>query len=437
MKSNLEQNVKDAFEQYELPYNEAAWKALNEKLDKIHGGTQNKPSSGNRFKWIAGAAIVVIVSSVLIYSLIQNDNNSPQINSTSTAAQTEQNSDNKNESASAITTSKEGKDEHSSDTAQHPENIAILQTVKQPKENKADKNKTTRDSEVSPTAKHTTDKSSAHPNDDNGNSFSPFPINIESSGHRSSIVFPELGAVCEGAVLSIPNRNPFTISIVSPSGKETDILSNHSTHYRAAEAGAYIVRSKKSPELTTAAFTVKEKPKLDFSIDEELQYKDGIPYIPVETYSDGTNFEWSFEGNAVKQYGEKAIAHFYKKGTHEITLKSKNAEGCESTISKTVTIEKDYNLLAPSGFMPLSEDSRKSRFIPFALTLRDTEFKLFIIEPRTGTVIFETNSIEGWDGIDRNTGRLVEENKSFIWKVILATPEPEEQKEYTGIVLRL
>ena len=42
-----------------------------------------------------------------------------------------------------------------------------------------------------------------------------------------------------------------------------------------------------------------------------------------------------------------------------------------------------------------------------------------------------------WDGIDRNTGKLVDENKSFVWKVILENPEINEKPEYIGTVVRL
>jgi hypothetical protein len=101
-------------------------------------------------------------------------------------------------------------------------------------------------------------------------------------------------------------------------------------------------------------------------------------------------------------------------------------------------VEEDYNLLAVNAFTPTSWDSRNTHFIPFALTQRNTPFKMIIIDPADGAILFETASAElPWDGTDRNTGKMVEQNKSFVWKVILERPESNEKPEYIGTVVRL
>jgi hypothetical protein len=52
--------------------------------------------------------------------------------------------------------------------------------------------------------------------------------------------------------------------------------------------------------------------------------------------------------------------------------------------------------------------------------------------------LFETSTADQpWDGIDRNTGKMVDENKSYVWKVILDQPESNEKPEYLGTVVRL
>ena len=72
------------------------------------------------------------------------------------------------------------------------------------------------------------------------------------------------------------------------------------------------------------------------------------------------------------------------------------------------------------------------------LPRRDTPFKMIIIDPSDGAILFETSSADmPWDGIDRNTGKMVDENKSFVWKVILENPESNEKPEYIGTVVRL
>ena len=76
--------------------------------------------------------------------------------------------------------------------------------------------------------------------------------------------------------------------------------------------------------------------------------------------------------------------------------------------------------------------------MPYALTKRDAAFKMIIIDPSNGAVIFETmNADQPWTGINKNTGELVEDKKSYVWKVVLQNPEKGESPEYMGTVIRL
>ena len=72
------------------------------------------------------------------------------------------------------------------------------------------------------------------------------------------------------------------------------------------------------------------------------------------------------------------------------------------------------------------------------MTQRDTPFHMIVIDPADGAILFETSTADQpWDGIDRNTGKMVDENKSYVWKVILEQPESNEKPEYLGTVVRL
>ena len=63
---------------------------------------------------------------------------------------------------------------------------------------------------------------------------------------------------------------------------------------------------------------------------------------------------------------------------------------------------------------------------------------MIVIDPADGAILFETSTADQpWDGIDRNTGKMVDENKSYVWKVILDQPESNEKPEYLGTVVRL
>jgi hypothetical protein len=91
-----------------------------------------------------------------------------------------------------------------------------------------------------------------------------------------------------------------------------------------------------------------------------------------------------------------------------------------------------------NAFTPNSLDERNTSFMPYALTKRDAAFKMIIIDPSNGAVIFETMNVnQPWTGINKNTGEVVEGNKSYVWKVVLQNPENGESPEYMGTVVRL
>lgn len=424
MKNNLEQNFKDAFDEYELPYNQSAWNALNDKLDQL----QSKPpksTPNTNWKWISGVSLLVISASAVIYA-VTNSSNDHTIHQT--AALTES-TDGKQQQADQIHSVSENQSPSLHTNSSETEHIVINDKV----------TLSGRTNKVNESVQgNSTPQKNEQENPSASGSNNPiisFPISTELPTKAEQLYFPEINDACEGSVLPIVNKNNVPIFIVSPNGQETEIKASSSVYFTAKEAGTYFVTSGKSS--LKNSFVVKEAPKADFTIDLENQYENGIPSILVETFSEGANFTWSFEGSNIKQKGKKAYAHFYKKGTHQVTLTSKNNYGCETTTTKLITVDQDYNLLAPTGFMPLSDDNRKNHFIPVALQHRTTEFRMYIIDPKTGSVIFETSSTEGWNGVDATTNQLVEENTSFIWKVILAHPEPEERNEYKGIIVRL
>jgi hypothetical protein len=130
--------------------------------------------------------------------------------------------------------------------------------------------------------------------------------------------------------------------------------------------------------------------------------------------------------------------NLFNKGSYTITAQSKNEFGCESRDSKTIHVNEDYNLLAMSAFNPNSSDFRNNVFLPYALKERNSAFRMIVLDPDNGGVVFETTeSTNPWTGIDRRDGKMVASQKAFIWKVILSNPEPGEKAEYKGTIVRV
>ena len=145
----------------------------------------------------------------------------------------------------------------------------------------------------------------------------------------------------------------------------------------------------------------------------------------------------SWNGKLQSKQAKYQQFNLFNRGTYEI--KTVLSEGnCKSVDTRQITVSEDYNLLAVNAFDPYSSDHRKTTFLPFALTVRNTPFKLVILEPESGAVIFETNDVsQPWDGMDKRTGKMVPSNKAYIWKVNLSQPVEGEKSTYQGTITRI
>lgn len=217
--------------------------------------------------------------------------------------------------------------------------------------------------------------------------------------------------------------------IIDPTGNK-DVFNST---YKPQLEGKFTVVSR---DKTLGSFTVLPSPKIDFSINDDDKYENGLPIAKLSANGNASIFNWNI--NAKKYTGTECQVHLFQKGIYSIHLSAQNSVGCSAEITKEITIESDYNLLAATAFDLQSRDKRNNTFIPFALTVRSVDFSMIIIDPKDGGILFETTDASNpWTGIDKRTGQLVETNKPFIWKVVLKNPEQGEKADYKGVITRL
>lgn len=425
MDRNLEQNFKDAFEQYELPYNPAAWDALNKKLDQ-NETVNTKKRGGNRLNWIIGAFVILGgLTTLFLINKGNTDSPSEVVNAT--------NKINEDQTIGKVKENTVSSAASANNAINSPEKLANP-------ESHLDKSELPSSSSIEKV--NTTGSKGGNgviPNvniePENGISQQENPLKNEIINNVFNL--PVLAQnLCQSTEKTIENPNKSDLLITDPRGNKTFIQPNASKKINFNQTGEYTFQSAVNPAIKSMV-TVKESPQVDFYVTDQLIYENGIPTTVILAADKATKYEWKVNNAVTNQGKQEFVGHFYKRGTYAIELTQTNQYGCKATTSKDVQIDESYNLLAPSGFMPLSSDSRKNKFIPFALTVRNTDFRMIIIEPRSGNVIFETTSIDGWDGIDPTTKQLVQENNSYVWKVVLSNPEMGESREYSGIVTRL
>lgn len=417
MKDNFENNIKESLNCFEVPYDAAAWSAMSKRLD------QTMPTSGgSNLKWYLGGAatVAVIVTTALLWPSTDVEK-SQQITSTST--------EKVKETEDQVHTSK-GTSSHTT--------VQDASSIEAPVKNTT--NGTSNPISFDPAPNIFDNPLDYIKVKDNSFMKEDEPVNsiFDPIIEMVAPSVPNVANSCLNETTTINNTNKQELTVVGPNGITT-IKGNSSLQFTPESEGIYnlgfmvngIFNSKES-------FVVKPLPKADFTIDQTYNYENGVPSINLSTNSQGISHTWAFEGQNGTTSGTEAKAHFFYKGEYDITLTVTGSNSCKSTITKSVQIDETYNLLAVNGFDPMSSDNRINSFIPRGLVERSADFRMIIIDPTDGAIIFETSDVSNpWRGLDKRNGQMVSANKAYIWKVILNNPLKGENPEYKGTIVRL
>jgi hypothetical protein len=434
LKDMLENKFKESLNNFEMDYDPKAWENLSKRLDSKMP-VKNKPYT----KWFFGGAAIAIIGISAYFLTPVND-------LPLTAKLTKSNST-RNQINQAEPTSNEiklnGFDEATvqNNTSENIPNNKVLTTEKELTE----KQPTSTSQHSIPEENHISEKSVTAINisndimEDMPKGFM-FPPGYNKNTENLSTL-PELTDICIGDVLNISAIKGETILIEDPNGNiysisdEADVFDE----FIAQTEGIHIAWIQGvSKEIDYKSFNVKPSPKVDIEVLDKNLFENGLPTTKLSTNCISNNYLWEFEGRNTTQQNKDANVHFFKKGNYQVKLTVKNDLGCSNSVLQSITVDEDYNLLAVNGFDPMSNDNRKNTFIPFALTQRSVTFRMIIVDPKDGGIIFESEDASNpWSGIDNRTGQMVEPNKAFIWQVILDQPEVGEKSEYKGTIVRM
>jgi cytoskeletal protein RodZ len=438
---SLVDKMKEGLNANEYPYNPAAWSAMSKRLEKgAKGG----------FKWYYAAAIIgaAAVTTVLFWNtgsdektaknetsqveqnqMIANPSKSNNTNSNSNTTTNTVVDNNGNVVASNEVNTHSGQNANSNTNGVTNTSASNQNTTQQGSSQQSSNNSGTNQS--------ITSNSGATTNGNNsGTSVGTNPLAVPAWKFISPAI-PE--TVCEGSTIQIQNENDYPIVITYPNGLNWVGRENQITNLNPSVAGTYKVgylRNSRFKEKTT--FVVHELPTADMDfVDLSQKYLNGLPTIEVRSTSSAASYLWEYENGKVR--GISAGLHFYDAGLHLVRLTATNDNGCSATVEKPVNVTEDYNLMAMNAFYPTGNDRTTNTFMPYALTERENvTFQLIIVDPNDGHTLFETSDFsEGWNGIDQQSGSLVSLEKSYIWKVTIMNPEKGEDNVYAGTVLTL
>jgi uncharacterized protein (DUF2147 family) len=409
MNNDIANKFKSSLENYEVPYEVSAWDKMSKKLDAKSNAGEN---GGSKFfsapkLWII-SSIVVIGASVAIF-------NTPKESSKTTASKLT------HETAKPATLEEN--------------NEPIVQLTKNEtktgiqKHNIQLKEKTT--IKISKAESKTFTTTVVNTNE--SNLTKQIINNKGNEKYTKNFILPRTNKIyCLGEKIEIFNPNTNEIILNNVAGKPIKIDGQESVLVTLKQEGQYTWNGDKS------AFEVKEKPTVNFSLPSDIIYENGIPTITLTSDLNVKSLKWIFDQKSISTNDGVKI-NIFNKEKYSVTLAVVGFNGCENQLTKTFYPDTDfnYNLKAPNGFEPLSNNSKRNTFLPLSLLERDTPFKMLIIDPKDGKVIFETNDKNNpWDGKNQFTDQLVTEGSEYIWKVILMNPEKYEKNEYRGTITR-
>lgn len=410
MKNKLENNFKEALENFSLPYEPGAWSQVKSRLD-----AQTTPLY--KKSWFKIAALFTVVGSVLLSMLlIEKKPASPQANLPVPSMNKE--------------TQREKSVENTSDSKELASQTNLAETK-------------TEDKKKEPIIAVTyADPINNNPPtwfDSKAYKYPEYfePISNETVAIQEDIIkIISKKSICLNEEMNIENPYKYQlITVVYPDGKQEQLSPKSGVHFTATTPGSIKVINKNTVEQLTV---LAPDNKLYIESDPTLIYEQGIPTVKFTVSGNDQAVTWT---STIKNYeakNEQIIVHPFKEKQVKVHANSTDKNGCAVSESKTITMKETYNLLAPTGFSPSNIDARLNRFMPIALLQRNTPFELIIIDTKNGATLFQTNDENNaWDGIDRRTGELVPVGSIWAWKVVLKYPQVGENPEYSGTITRL
>jgi membrane carboxypeptidase/penicillin-binding protein PbpC len=412
---DIEDLFKESLKDHELPYNAEAWSKMNEKLDARNSGTSSS------IKWFLGAAGVAII--VATYLFVDSNEAPKQIQAEiiqkdqESVASSEEIQLEATEQSETDIVNQEVEKERSVVIIDCCDDIVVQESLNE-------------ETYVEPLAETELQQ----------------PVYREVAKNPSAteqgtaqLRFSTPNDHCLNQEFSYSNTNKEMIYVLSPEENIEEIAANEKLKLKLDEKGIYQIGTLNQEEefIASVSFKVHEAQSIQITADDYLNFENGLPELNVQAFSDDA-LSWYVNNQKVARSGKKENFYLFDKGSYAIKAMIKDANGCQSSDEVSFFVEKNYNLLAVNAFTPNSFDDRNTTFMPFALKTRTTPFTMIVIDPSNGAVIFETTSAsQAWQGINKNTGELVKENTSFVWKVILQNPEQGESPEYMGTVVRL
>jgi PKD repeat protein len=404
MSNQFDNKIKEALENFEMPYDAGAWAQLEQQLP-----ASTPPAASNG--WWKIAAGIVVVGGILTTVWLTQDNDQKVVEET-------------HEAETVV--------DQPEETSVQPETTEVLEVkvADAVNDRKTDDKKsaaTTEDQRISekkiePTANEmkAIESEAAEKND---TKLEDDVKVIPTAPEQAPVIVDFIASsatACLGQDINFINQSQAKgTSLIWDFGDGTTSSETNPSHAYMI-AGTYNVSLSaegNSDKMRSMTIKVNPSPSPVMSTERKLNGYQAIPLYEFSTaVLPSEKAVWSTsDGSSL--VGNNGTHLFREAGEHTVKLTVSNAQGCSNSVVTKITSEK-FNLLAPEAFTP-NGDGVNEEFIPEALPEMGIEFEMSIQNPRTGEIVYRTgNSLEPWNGKLNNVSHKLETG-IYVWTVVL------------------
>ncbi len=418
MNNSFDDKIKEALENFEMPYDANAWAAFEQQLPSTP--TAGTSSSGGFSTWKTAALVAVAAIATSVWYFSKDDVESiPETKQV--ASETSHAVENEDHSTEITIENKVGVAEKTDNEIAEANSTEGEKTVTQTEKI------TDVDEEISHSAENE-ETSDLADTEESSKVEVPSPIKVTPTASNESPIMVNFIAstvtACVDQDVSFINESVArSAQMVWDFGDGNTSTEKDPIHSFIAP-GNYTVTLKAVGKTDVVEKTVDIRvnpvPTPAFSAERKLN---GYQAIPLYVFSTATQPNeqaiWSFSDGS-KVAGTEALHLFRESGKNTVKLTVTNKFGCSTTMDQEFTVE-EFNLLAPSAFTP-NGDGNNEAFIPEALPEMGVAFEMTIQNPRTGDIVYRTeNASAPWNGKMNNNGQKLETG-AYVWTVVIKDP---------------
>ena len=417
-KENFDFHLKEALKDYEVPYEDGMWEDLDNRLDIAE--KQQKSKKSMKYYLLGAAMLVIGASAVYMYS---GDSSNEELATTMVEApitvEDSENTVSKNEVTTARTTSSLKVEPISE---KNMANVTLAEkVVKKEEEGVSTVSKETEQE------KHV-QKSSSKVESTIESQIEKEPSTDKKEKTTQKLLTPKASAqvVCVGELITfnagkqksdfvwvldgvrLESRKKLIEKVFTEEGQYSIVLTSDNANVEESESITVTVMGRPNASFNNPQSTI---------VDGLREYR----FVAVEQEGIHT---WSVQN---KEYtGSQISIIINERKDVNFIHKVEGNNGCTSEEKGFVSVDKPYDLLAPTSFTPTNGDSQNDTWFPVALEGTSKKFVLQIIN-MNGDIVFSTSDPDDkWEGTVN--GELARVNDRFKWRVYF----PEIGKDFSG-----